>query len=268
MRAGLLVFVLASVGGCNNPVFLAQKAALETQPAPGDPGGGFAPAVGLYVLPVRRPSQSEQQALEADQMKRGLMLPEPWAAVRDFDIEIQYSVRNLEDKALKVFVTLDGGNEFGDYVPAMYIDPAEDVNDQTPPPHLMGGEPFDVAAGATLTGVFREDELRESALDLEAITRYPDGGDVLATPYRVLVRRSDVSPIGLGSVPPNDVIPAHVRYAFTVVADGHVIFEYSVRVRDHHDKLAKPTDMDLYVSDADMLATPAAPPAMMPPAMM
>jgi hypothetical protein len=266
MRAGVLVLLLAAVGGCNNPVYLAQKSALETQPAA--MGGGFAPATGLYVLPVRQPNATEQRELADEAQKRGLMMPVPWAATRDFDVEIQYSVKNLEDKPLKVFVTLDGGNEFGDYVPAMYIDPTVDVNDQTPPPHLMGGEPFDVPAGGTLDGVFREDELRESALDLEAITRYPDGGDVLATPYRVLVRRSDVSDIGLGSIPPSDVTPAHVRYAFTVTADGHAQLDYSVRVRDHHGKLAKAGAMNLYVSDADTLAPPVAPPTMMPPATM
>jgi hypothetical protein len=265
MRAGVLVLFLASVGGCNNPVFLAQKAALETQPAA--MGGGFDPLTDLYVLPVRQPTDSERQALLDQQQKLGLMLPVPWVARRDFDIEIQYSVQNLDAKTAKVFVVLDGGNEFGDYVPALYIDPTVDVNDQTPPPHLTGGEPFEVAAGAAITGVFREDELRESALDLEAITRYPDGGDVLATPYRVLVRRSDVSSIGLGSVPANDIIPAQVRYALTVTADAHVSFVYSVRVRDHHGKLAGPDEMNPYVSLEATLAPPAAPPTMMTPAM-
>jgi hypothetical protein len=265
MRAGVLLLILAGAWGCNDPVYLAGWTTLETQPAA--MGGGFAPATALYVLPVRQPTDKERQALDAETEKRGLMMPVPWAARRDFDVEIQYSLTNLDDKPLKVFVTLDGGNEFGDYVPDAYIDPTVDVNDQTPPPHLMGGEPFDVAAGATLTGVFREDELREAALDLEAITRYPDGGDVLATPYRVLVRRSDVSDIGLGSIPPLDVTPAQVRYAFTVTADGHVQLAYSVRVRDHNKKLGPAGKPGNYVSEDATLAPPVAPPTMMPATM-
>ena len=66
----------------------------------------------------------------------------------------------------------------------------------------------------------------------------------------VIEHRSTVSRIGLEGVPPNDVTPAHVRYAFTVNADAHVILDYSVRVRDHNGKLAKPTDKDLYVNAA------------------
>jgi hypothetical protein len=260
MRGGLLLLALAAFG-CNNPVYLSSNGTLETAPAA--MGGGFQPATGLYVLPVRRPTPAEQRALQVDQMKRMLPMNEPWAAARDFDIEIEYSVHNLEAKSLNVFVTLDGGNEFGDYVPANYIDPRRNAADQTPPPHVLGGEPLPVAAGATITGVFREDELHESAIDLEAITRYPEDGDVLATPFKVLVRRSDVSPIGLGAVPPNDVTPAHVRYVFTVTADGHVVFDYTVRVRDHAGKLGTPGAMNLYVNNAPMLAPPVRPPALM-----
>jgi hypothetical protein len=260
MRAGLVLLALATAG-CNNPVYLSEKGSIETQPGMGMTAvNGYLPATGLYVLPVRRPTATEQQLLVADQMKRGLMMPEPWAASRDFDIEIEYSVRNLETTELIAFVVLDGGNEFGDYVPANYINPALPPGEQTPPPHLLGGEPLTIAAGGTVTGVFREDQLRESAIDLEAITRYPEGGDVLATPFRVIEHNSQISTIGLGSVPPNDVTPAHVRYAFTITAGGHVIMDYVVRVRDHAGKLASPTAMNLYVNNAALVMPPVAPP--------
>jgi hypothetical protein len=52
----------------------------------------------------------------------------------------------------------------------------------------------------------------------------------------------------------------HVRYQLTLVAEAHARLDYGVRVRDHNGKLAKPTDMNLYVSNAAMLAPPAAPP--------
>lgn len=266
MRGGLVVLALAALG-CNDPVYLTETAALETTPAAAGMmvAGGFTPATGLYVLPVRRPTSAEAQALRADQQKRKLPMAEPWAQQRDFDIQIEYSVTNLETKELTVFVLLDGGNEFGDYVPNNYINPNVNIEDQTPPPHLLGGEPLTVAAGKTITGVFREDELRESAIDLEAITRYPEDGDVLGTPFRVIEHRSDVSTIGLGAVPAGDVTPAHVRYAFTVSAAGHVKFDYSVRVRDHNNKLAPPGARNLYVNAAATLAPPVAPPMMMTP---
>ncbi|MCU1280870.1 MAG: hypothetical protein JWM53_4416 [bacterium] len=259
MRAGLFVLALAACG-CNDPTYLAEKAPIETQPAA--MGGGFSPATDLYVLPVRQPTQTERQAL--GKLQQQLMLPDavPWAQARDFDIELQWSVRNVDTTMATVIVTLDGGNEFGDYVPGAYINPLANPADQTPPPNLLTSEPLVVAGGGTITGVFREDDLQESALDLEAITRFPSGGDALATPFMAIEHRSNVSQIGLEGIPPHDVTPAHVRYQLAVVADAHVILDYSVRVRDHNGKLAKPTDKDLYVNSAATLAPPVAPPKM------
>jgi hypothetical protein len=256
VRAGLVVLALAAAG-CNNPTYLTEKAPIET------PGG--MPATDLYVLPVRQPTDAERHALETLQQR--LMLPDavPWAQARDFDIEIQYSVKNLDAQVQTVLVTLDGGNEFGDYVPASYIDPTANAEDQPPPPNLLSSAPLVIQPGAIATGVFREDDLQESALDLEAITRYPAGGDALATPFQAIEHRSNVSSIGLESIPPGDITPAHVRYQLTVNAAGHVVLDYSVRVRDHNGKLAKPTDQNLYVNDAAALPPPVAPPVMPPP---
>jgi len=259
MRAGLLVLALAACG-CNDPVYLQDNGPLETAPAQGMMGGGFAPATGLYVLPVRQPTKTERQAL--GQLQQQLMLPDqvPWAQAKDFDIELEWSVKNVDTTPATVIVALDGGNEFGDYVPGNYIDPNANEEDQAPPPDLLTSPPLVIPPGATQTGVFREDDLQESALDLEAITRFPSGGDALATPFMVIEHRSNVSQIGLEGIPPHDVTPAHVRYAFTVSADAHVVMDYNVRVRDHNGKLAKPTDKNLYVNDAATVMPPVAPP--------
>jgi hypothetical protein len=262
MRARLLVVFALAACGCNDPVYLSETAPIENAPGA---MGGFDPATALYVLPVRRPTQKERQAL--GKLQQQLMLPDnvPWTQARDFDIQIEWSVKNVDTTESTVIVSCDGGNEFGDYVPSMYIDPNANVEDQAPPPNLLTTEPLVVKAGATVTGVFREDDFHESAIDLEAITRYPSGGDALATPFMVIEHRSQVSQIGLEAVPLHDVTPAHVRYQLTVAADAHVIMDYSVRVRDHNGKLAKPTDKDLYVSTDAMLAPPIAPPMMMAP---
>lgn len=246
--------------GCNDPTYLAETAPIENAAAA---MGGFGPGTALYVLPVRKPTQTESQAL--GKLQQQLMLPDkvPWAQARDFDIQIEWSVKNLDTDKTTVLVSIDGGNEFGDYVPGAYIDPTANQEDQTVPPDLLSSEPLVIEAGATVTGVFREDDLQESALDLEAITRYPSGGDALATPFMVIEHRSNVSQIGLEGIPLHDVTPAHVRYQLTVVADKHVVMDYSVRVRDLNGKLAKPTDKNLYVSTAATLAPPVAPPMMM-----
>ncbi len=259
MRAGLIVLALAA-SGCNDPTYLQDNGPLENMPGM---MGGFAPATELYVLPVRKPTAKEKQALGT--LQKQLMLPDavPWAQSRDFDIEIEWSVKNLDTTMTTVIVALDGGNEYGDYVPGAYIDPNADEDDQAVPPDLLASEPLTIAPGGVAEGVFREDNLRESAIDLEAITRYPSGGNALATPFMVIEHRSNVSQIGLEGIPLHDITPAHVRYQFTVTADAHVSMDFTVRVRDLNGKLAKPTDKDLYVSTAATLAPPIAPPTAM-----
>jgi hypothetical protein len=189
----------------------------------------------------------------------------PWAATRDFAIEVEWSAKNLGDTDVTAYLILNGGNEFGDYVPSLYIDPTQNVEDQTPPPPLLGGSPIAIPAHATQLGVFREDQMDEAALDLEAITRYPT--NVLQTPFEVIAHDSSASRIGLEAIPPKDVTPAFVRLQFGLSADGHVVVDYTVRVRDRSgDKLSTPTAKNLYVNTAAMLAPPVAPPMMMMPA--
>ncbi|HZS36500.1 MAG TPA: hypothetical protein VFF06_06730 [Polyangia bacterium] len=264
MRARLWLLGVVAACGCNNPTYLSERRPLETKPAA--MGGGFQADLDLYVLPVRRPNGAERQAMQAETTKLGLMMPVPWAGTRDFDIEIEWSLKNLDTMPVHANFQLNGGNEFGDYVPSLYIDPTANPEDQTPPPPLLAGSPIDLAAGEVREGVLREDDLKEAALNLEAITRYPDPAGVLATPFMVIEHSSQLSPIGRASVPKNDVTPAMVRYAFSLTADGHVAFDYTVRVRDYSGKLASPDQMNLWVNTAAMLAPPAAPPAMMMPA--
>jgi hypothetical protein len=252
--------LLVALAGCNEPTYLAERRPLETRPAA--MGGGYAADDDLYVLPVRRPSSDERRAVTDEQHRRALALPVPWAGTRDFSIEIEWSVKNLDAQPVQAFFTINGGNEFGDYVPSLYIDPTAPAEDQVPPPPLLGGTPLDLAAHETRLGVFREDELDEAALDLEAITRYPDGDGAAAAPFKVLVRRSSADRTGLGGIPPSDVTPAVVRLALHLSAGGHVACDYSVRVRERGDKLADPTASNLYVSTKAMLAPPVAPPVM------
>lgn len=258
-----LVAYGACVVGCNDPVYLHDNGALIS--APTDGGMGYGPATGLFVLPVRKPTSDERKKLQADQKKRGLKMAEPWAQLGDFDIEIEYVVHNLDAMTQTVVVALDGGNEFGDYVPADYIDPRANQDEQPSPPHLVSDAPLTIPPGMSATGIFREDNLREAAIDLEAITRYPSAAGVLATPYEVIEHLSTVSRVGLENVPAGDVTPAMVRYSLSATAEGQVSMDFTVRVRDHHGKLAAQGAKNLYVSTAATLTPPANP---MPPDMM
>lgn len=252
------LFVGLALTGCNNPVYLAQTRPLETRPPTGMQMG-FQADGDLFVLPVRQPTAAEQQALADEQTRKALPMAVPWAATRDFDIEIEYALKNLDAQPAQAFVTLLGGNEFGDYEPMQYLDPRAVAQNQTPPPPLAGGSPIALGVGEVKNGVFREDQLGEASLDLEAITRYP-AADVRATPFEVIEHLSTTSAVGRENVPPGDVTPMMVRFLLTLSSSGHVAMDYSVRVRDHHDKLAAPDAPDLYVPAGAHLAPPVTPP--------
>jgi hypothetical protein len=259
MRAGLCIFVLAACG-CNDPVYLAEKAPVTTTTTM---MGGVGPGTALYVLPVRKPTADERKQLSTLQSQLKLPMAVPWAQARDFDVEIEYVLKNTDTQPVTAYLMLNGGNEFGDYNPGAYINPAADNEDQTPPPPLVASAPVDIMPGQSVTGTIREDQTQESAIDLEAITRYPDPAGVRNTPYIVIEHLSTVSSLGLAGVPKGDITPAHVRYAFVFASTGKGEMDYTVRVRDHNGKLGQPTDKDLYVSTAAMLAPPVTPPPAM-----
>jgi hypothetical protein len=230
-------------------------------------GGGYAADTDLYIFPVRRPTMDERKSMQTEEQAKGLPMPVPWVGTRDFAVQIEYSLKNLSAQNVTAYLTANGGNEFGDYVPMMYIDPTQNVEDQTPPPPLLGGSPIDLAPNETKLLVFREDQIAEASLDLEAITRYPSNGDVIATPFMVIAHDSSASRIGLEGIPLHDVTPLMVRYQFGLSASGHVACDYNVRVRildDPDDKLTSSTTKNNYVSTAAMLTPPANPMPAMP----
>src|SRR5438132_12873922 len=113
MRRILVILGIASAG-CNDPTYLQETRPLDTQAAMGAMAGAALTDTALYVLPVRRPSQTEQRGIASETMKLGLAMPVPWAGTRDFDVEIEWSLKNLEGMDVTTTLTLLGGNEFGD----------------------------------------------------------------------------------------------------------------------------------------------------------
>jgi hypothetical protein len=241
-----LVAAVAAAAGCNQPTYLQETRPLETTMAM---GGGYAGDTDTFVLPVRAPTVQEQAALMTEQMKLGLQQPVPWIGVRDMPVEVQYTLKNLEDREVTVNFTLGGGNEFGTYDPLLFYDP-NDPEAIAPPP-LAGTTPIHLAANETRSLVFREDQIAESAVDIEAIVRFPSM-PALSTPFKVLNSRSDVNRIGLETVPANNVTPQQLVLQFNLTADGHVMCNYVVRTRDLKGRLAPPGTMSIMLPDLGM----------------
>ena len=258
----MFIAALTNASGCNNPRYVPENRPLETMVDPMSMTGIFSDT-DLFVLPIRQPTTDEAKALTDEQAKLMLPMPVPWVGERDVAIQIDWTLKNLESTDIMARITINGGNEFGDYDKMLFVDPTVPAGDQALPPDLLGGGKFFMmAAGEVRNDVFREDQLHEAGIDLEAIVRYPAPNAGMNEPFMVLERQSSASTVGLEGVPAGDITPAMVRMSILLEATGHAVLDYSVRVRETgspSDKLAAPGDPDLYVSTAAMLAPPATP---------
>ena len=66
-------------------------------------------------------------------------------------------------------IELNGANQFFAYDPSMLV--LSNEREAPPTPGLQGDIPLDIPANGELSGLFREDQLREASIDLDQITR-------------------------------------------------------------------------------------------------
>jgi len=227
--------VVAAAACTSDPRYLPAPTAIEVGVDTGDPTMPPATtATASMTLPIVPETMADQDAREARQTALGAELA--YVRVGDLDVSIEWTVKNLAATAGQFRVKLDGGNQFFYYLPANFIvDPRD-----PPPPSLAGGIPMTIAANGTVSGVLREDTLREASLDLEAITR----GEL--SPFAAIfnVNEDDatvpIAPMAALAIP-QDAVSQMIRFDVTLEADQHMILEYAVRVRDQrgilHDEL-------------------------------
>jgi hypothetical protein len=229
----LWLLILGGAGGAagcgvNNPTyFTPPTGAIES----GQPDAG-AEIASVVVLPFRSPTDDERARLSQDSDALGFKAP--WLRREHVAISIQYSITNLDKQPGKVQVFVDGANEFTNYDRAALQAAAQAAamnNDRVIVLPLLQTIPVEVAPGETRTGTIREDDFAEAELDLDAIGRW------MAPPAAVLINASEVNPIGLERVPPNEVVPAMFQLDVALVAEQHMRLDFLVRVRDSRDRL-------------------------------
>jgi len=185
----------------------------------------------------------------------------PLVRLGQLELEVEWTIRNLADQPGTARINIDGANQYFRYVPGNFvIDPADD--DEPPPPPLAGNVPIAVPALADVSGVFREDQLHEAAIDLDLITRA--GINPFAAMLNVHEEITGTADVPYVPYPPDQDNPppappplpieafAHfVELDLTFTADTHMVLEYAVRVRDRdellHDELLAAPDGELMV---------------------
>jgi hypothetical protein len=232
MRARrLLLMILWGAGGgagcgVNNPTYFGPPmGAVET--GQGDAGAESASTV---VLPFLPPTDEQRARLNEESDALGFQAP--WLRREHVAISIQYSITNLGMRTGTAQVYVDGSNEFTTYDRAALAaaQAAAMNNDEVVVLPLLQTIPVEIAPGETKTGVIREDDFAEAELDLDAIGRW------MATPAAVLINASEVNPIGLDRVPPNEVVPAMYQLNVALVAQQHMRLDFLVRVRDSRER--------------------------------
>lgn len=116
-------------------------------------------------LPVRAPTGDEFGALgTADERGLGPYPRRPWVERRDYELQIEFTVSNLSDEAQSVAVTINGINEFHEYVPGITIVGDDAIID------FAGWErTYVLAPGERASATIREEELDEVAVDLATV---------------------------------------------------------------------------------------------------
>ncbi len=215
-----MVVVAAAAGCTDDPVYVTAPAAVEV----GDAGGT---AMSSLTLPIRLETTVEMEKRTAEMTALGVMVP--FVTRDDLELSVEWTVKNLSDADGVARVQMNGANEWFSYNPAVFV---VDAEDQDEPPPLSGNVPLEIKAGEERSGVFREDQLAEASLDLELITR---GG---FTPFAALLdiqEDMDEMTDTAGMTVPSGAFAALVRIDMTLIADRHMVLEYSVRARDHRD---------------------------------
>ena len=231
---------LAGLVGCaNDPVYIPAPMTMEAGVA--DMTGTLSEAKASLQLPIKTETAS-------DMMKRALLATKlapvmvPYVKIGDLEVEIEWTIKNLDMKPGQAKIELNGANEYFSYDPSIIVlDPGDD--EAPPTPGLTGDIPIDVPAGGEVSGLFTEDELREAAIDLDQITR----GNV--NPFRATLTISknaktfqpmtapmpavmDYVQTPVGPEIPREAFAEITRIDLVFKPTTHMVLEYDVRIRD------------------------------------
>lgn len=200
------------------------------------------PGVGTLLLPIR--TERAQEQADRAELAAALGVEVPFVRLGDLAISVEWRLANLDARPGKARIKLNGGNELFFYDPSMVV--LGDGDEDSPEaPSLAGNIPLDVPAQGALTGVLREDQLDEAAIDLEQIAR------ANINPFRAaLAVHEDVTEIQpltrddpnndedqqvpMGPPIPRRALAGLVRIDLTLESSTRMELTYSVRVREDH----------------------------------
>jgi hypothetical protein len=187
----------------------------------------------LYVvetrveLPVKKPSASDLSSLRSGSAKPFPRLP--WVKRGDLELQVDFTLTNLDGDAREAAVIVNGFDEFFEYQPGVTVNDDQLVIDYSQWERLYKLEPK-----TRITRTIREEELDEVAIDLAtAVNGAPNANQVVYFENHSATDTRDKPYIP-------KVIPGLMgfRIGLRATEPGKLLLEASVRVRDTGDRLA------------------------------
>ena len=237
MRAIALSVLL--VGCANDPAYL--QAPMTMEAGTDDGTGMLSQAKASLQLPIKTETDADKTKRDALGAQLGVTVP--YVKVGDLELDVEWTIKNLDTMPGQAKIQLNGANELFSYDPTLIKLSPPDDNEAPPTPGLSGDVPIDVPAGGSVSGLFTEDQLREASIDLDEVTR----GNV--SPFRAVITVSknalSFQPLDapnpadpnfmqtpLGPPIPREAFAQLIRVDLVFKPDTHMTLDFNVRVRD------------------------------------
>jgi hypothetical protein len=188
-------------------------------------------------LPVRAPTDDQFAALSEPTVPYPR---HPWVTRGDYEMEMEYTISNLSTDGIRVAITLNGFNEFHEYVPTARI-----VDDELQVDYAGYERVYDLGPGERITATVREEEIDEIAVDLATVVNgAPNSNQIV-----YFENQSSLDPRSQPFIPM--VVPAltGMRMGLRVETGAGgtappVALEASLHVRDPSDRIVGEGDVD------------------------
>lgn len=234
-----LSFFAVIVAACtNDPAYIPGEMGLEAGMADGM-GEMVAEAKASLTLPIK--TETMEDAVERAALAAELGVDVPYVKLGDIEVSVEWTAKNLDATEGIFEIQLNGANELFEYDPSVIVLSSDDEAPETP--GLDGDIPIRIAPNGTVSGLFREDQVREASVDLDAITR----GNVNPFNANLSINKNaesfqpmtppmpddeDYVQMPTGDPIPRAAFAQMIRIDLVFKPSTHMILEYVVRVRD------------------------------------
>jgi hypothetical protein len=187
------------------------------------------------LLPIEPPTDEEAARLA------GMVGPfpsRPWVERGDIELELDWTMINLEEQEIRADLAVNGINEFHEYAPGAQI-----VDDEVVIDFAQWERSFELEPLERRQGTIREEELDEVAVDLATVVNGAPNSHMIV----FFESQSATDPRSQMYIP--EVIPGLTGLKLAIRSTGcggracRIVVEATLRARDVNGRLASPGEM-------------------------